>query len=88
VGIGSILRYPIVEHGGELTASSTTREKGLISESPACSHRVDLEHRLHKRMMSMGPSHFDAKLIDVVGRFMTHRVRRYDVFIASKLPTP
>jgi hypothetical protein len=38
-------------------------------------------------MVSMGPPHFDTKLINVV-RFMIHGVRRYDVFMASRLPTP
>jgi hypothetical protein len=39
-------------------------------------------------MMLIGSPRFDAKLIDIGGRFMIHRVRRYDVFIASRLPTP
>jgi hypothetical protein len=65
------------------TAHSGERALQLVS---AGAHRVDLEHLLHKRMMSMRPPHFDAKLIDV-GRFMIHRVRRYDVFMASWLPT-
>jgi hypothetical protein len=68
----------------ESSDSITYWRKLLVPTGP---HRVDLEHRLHKRMMSMGARDFDAELIDA-GRLMIHRVRRYDVFMASRLPTP
>lgn len=76
------------QSGSGQTATPTSAGQaasGGVADTPA--NRVDLEHRLHKPWMSMGPPHFDAKLIDV-GRFMIHRVRCYDDFMASRLPTP